>query len=239
MREALARGACGAGHGRRTHRGGGARPGRRRRRPRPQPPRGRRRPTAHAEVVALREAAAARGEWRLDGCTLVVTLEPCTMCAGAIVLSRVDRLVFGGVRRQGRRRRARCGTSCATGGSTTGPRWSAACSPRSRRRCCTDFFAARPPGPEPISGPPSGSGTLVRGGVSERPKEHASKACVGASPPWVQIPPPPPRQHPTTWSSPNRQEDAPQGAPSCRSACGPVPASRRRRRRGEQVSASE
>jgi tRNA(adenine34) deaminase len=52
-------------------------------------------PTAHAEVVALREAATARGEWRLDGCTLVVTLEPCTMCAGAIVLSRVDRLVLG------------------------------------------------------------------------------------------------------------------------------------------------
>jgi len=52
-------------------------------------------PTAHAEVVALREAARVRGEWRLDGCTLVVTLEPCTMCAGAIVLSRVERLVFG------------------------------------------------------------------------------------------------------------------------------------------------
>ncbi len=52
-------------------------------------------PTAHAEVVALREAAAARGEWRLEGCTLVVTLEPCTMCAGASVLARVDRLVFG------------------------------------------------------------------------------------------------------------------------------------------------
>jgi tRNA(adenine34) deaminase len=52
-------------------------------------------PTAHAEVVALREAARRRGEWRLDGCTLVVTLEPCTMCAGAVVLSRVDRLVFG------------------------------------------------------------------------------------------------------------------------------------------------
>ena len=52
-------------------------------------------PTAHAEVVALRHAAAARGEWRLAGCTLVVTLEPCTMCAGAVVLSRVDRLVFG------------------------------------------------------------------------------------------------------------------------------------------------
>ncbi len=52
-------------------------------------------PTGHAEVVALREAARARGEWRLDGCTLVVTLEPCTMCAGAAVLSRVDRVVFG------------------------------------------------------------------------------------------------------------------------------------------------
>ena len=52
-------------------------------------------PTGHAEVVALREAAADRGGWRLDGCTLVVTLEPCTMCAGAAVLARVDRVVFG------------------------------------------------------------------------------------------------------------------------------------------------
>ncbi len=52
-------------------------------------------PTGHAEVVALREAGAARGEWRLVGCTLVVTLEPCTMCAGAIGLARLDRLVFG------------------------------------------------------------------------------------------------------------------------------------------------
>ncbi|GAB4064871.1 tRNA adenosine(34) deaminase TadA [Angustibacter speluncae] len=52
-------------------------------------------PTAHAEVLALRAAAAARGGWRLDGCTLVVTLEPCTMCAGAAVLARVDRLVLG------------------------------------------------------------------------------------------------------------------------------------------------
>ena len=52
-------------------------------------------PTGHAEVVALREAALAVGEWRLDGCTLVVTLEPCTMCAGAIVLARVATLVFG------------------------------------------------------------------------------------------------------------------------------------------------
>ena len=52
-------------------------------------------PTGHAEVVAIREAAAAVGEWRLEGCTLVVTLEPCTMCAGAIVAARLDRLVFG------------------------------------------------------------------------------------------------------------------------------------------------
>jgi tRNA(adenine34) deaminase len=52
-------------------------------------------PTGHAEVVALRAAAAGVGEWRLSGCTLVVTLEPCTMCAGAAVLARVDRVVFG------------------------------------------------------------------------------------------------------------------------------------------------
>ncbi|HET6627114.1 MAG TPA: tRNA adenosine(34) deaminase TadA [Nocardioidaceae bacterium] len=52
-------------------------------------------PTAHAEVVALRAASVSWGQWRLQGCTLVVTLEPCTMCAGAIVLSRVSRLVFG------------------------------------------------------------------------------------------------------------------------------------------------
>jgi tRNA(adenine34) deaminase len=52
-------------------------------------------PTAHAEVMAIREAARAVGEWRLTGCTLVVTLEPCTMCAGAIVLSRLTRVVYG------------------------------------------------------------------------------------------------------------------------------------------------
>ncbi|WP_369052839.1 nucleoside deaminase [Kineococcus terrestris] len=52
-------------------------------------------PTAHAEVLALRAAARSRGGWRLDGCTLVVTLEPCVMCAGATVLARVERLVLG------------------------------------------------------------------------------------------------------------------------------------------------
>ena len=52
-------------------------------------------PTAHAEIVAIRAAAAARGSWRLDDVTLVVTLEPCTMCAGAILQARIPRVVFG------------------------------------------------------------------------------------------------------------------------------------------------
>jgi tRNA(adenine34) deaminase len=52
-------------------------------------------PTAHAEIVAMREAARALGDWRLDGCDLWVTLEPCAMCAGAITLARVARLYFG------------------------------------------------------------------------------------------------------------------------------------------------
>jgi tRNA(adenine34) deaminase len=52
-------------------------------------------PTAHAEIIALTQAAAARQSWRLNGCTMYVTLEPCPMCAGALVLSRMDRLVYG------------------------------------------------------------------------------------------------------------------------------------------------
>ena len=52
-------------------------------------------PTAHAEVLALREASDISDSWRLDGCTMYVTLEPCAMCAGAIVLARLDRVVFG------------------------------------------------------------------------------------------------------------------------------------------------
>jgi tRNA(adenine34) deaminase len=54
-------------------------------------------PTAHAEILALRAAAARLGTWRLTGCTLVVTLEPCTMCAGAVVLARVERVVYGAI----------------------------------------------------------------------------------------------------------------------------------------------
>lgn len=52
-------------------------------------------PTAHAEVLVLRDASARAGSWRLDGCTLYVTLEPCAMCAGAVVLARIGRVVFG------------------------------------------------------------------------------------------------------------------------------------------------
>lgn len=52
-------------------------------------------PTAHAEIIALRQAARTVGSWRLDGCHLYVTLEPCVMCAGALVLARLERLVFG------------------------------------------------------------------------------------------------------------------------------------------------
>lgn len=52
-------------------------------------------PTAHAEIIALTQAAAFMENWRLNGCTIYVTLEPCPMCAGALVLSRMDRLVFG------------------------------------------------------------------------------------------------------------------------------------------------
>jgi len=54
-------------------------------------------PTAHAEILALRQAATRLGEWRLTGCSLVVTLEPCTMCAGAAVLARVERIVYGAI----------------------------------------------------------------------------------------------------------------------------------------------
>ncbi|HTP15858.1 MAG TPA: nucleoside deaminase [Streptosporangiaceae bacterium] len=52
-------------------------------------------PTAHAEILALRAAAGAIGRWRLDGCTLIVTIEPCTMCAGAVTSARLRRLVYG------------------------------------------------------------------------------------------------------------------------------------------------
>jgi len=99
-------------------------------------------PTAHAEVLALREAARARGEWRLEGCTLVVTLEPCVMCAGAVVAARVPRLVLG---------------AWDTKAGATGSAWDLVRDPRQNHfvevragvrgeeceRLLTDFFASR------------------------------------------------------------------------------------------------
>ena len=143
-------------------------------------------PTGHAEVLALRAAASTVGTWRLDGCTLVVTLEPCTMCAGAVVLARVERLVFGAWNEEM---------------GAVGTLWDVV---RDRRlnhrpevvagvlaeecgRLVQEFFAGHRDRTAPRP-----SGNLCGGGVSERPKEHASKACEGATPPWVQIPPPPP-----------------------------------------------
>ena len=52
-------------------------------------------PTAHAEITAMREAAAGLGDWRLEGCALVVTLEPCPMCAGAAIMARIDAIIYG------------------------------------------------------------------------------------------------------------------------------------------------
>ena len=76
-------------------------------------------PTAHAEVLALRGAAASLGDWRLKGHRLYVTLEPCAMCAGAIVLSRVAAVVFRGPAIRKRACAARSRTSSRTRGSTT------------------------------------------------------------------------------------------------------------------------
>ena len=107
-------------------------------------------PTAHAEVLALREASGKLGGWRLDGAVLYVTLEPCAMCAGAIVLARVPRVIFAtSTPRPGRR--AACSTCWASPGSTTA-RWSpAACSPRRLRTCCA-------PSSRPVAELPAATG---------------------------------------------------------------------------------
>lgn len=92
-------------------------------------------PTAHAEVLALRAAAQVYGDgWRLEGATLAVTLEPCTMCAGALVLSRVSRVVFGAWEPK-RAPSGRCGTWCAIGASRTVRKCAVVCSKPSARPC--------------------------------------------------------------------------------------------------------
>ena len=140
-------------------------------------------PLAHAELFAIREAAKAVGGWRLIGCTLYVTLEPCAMCAGALVNSRIDRLVFGA-------HDPKAGFCGSLGNLVQDPRLNhrlemtggvleAECGEQLReffRGCARvgifDQFA--------------------NGEVSEWPKEHAWKACVGGTLPWVRIPPSPP-----------------------------------------------
>ncbi len=126
-------------------------------------------PTAHAEVLAIRAAARHVGEWRLTGCTLVVTLEPCTMCAGAIVLSRLDRLVFAAYDEKA---------------GAVGSLWDVVRDRRLNHRPeviggvmadeagarLRDFFTG------------TGLDSLCGGGVSERPKERASKAREGYPP---------------------------------------------------------
>ena len=98
-------------------------------------------PTAHAEIVALRAAAAALGNYRLTGCTLYVTLEPCAMCAGAMIHARIDRLVFAAADPKA----GACGSvlQCSTTrSSTTRCRWSRESARRSRRSCCGVSFAS-------------------------------------------------------------------------------------------------
>ena len=93
-------------------------------------------PTGHAEIVALRAAGDALGSWRLDGCTLVVTLEPCTMCAGALVLARVSRASSSvpGTPRPGAAGSVR--DVVRDSASTTGSRSSAGSWRPSAARCC-------------------------------------------------------------------------------------------------------
>ena len=98
-------------------------------------------PTAHAEIVALRAAAAALGNYRLNGCTLYVTLEPCAMCAGAMIHARLDRLVFAAADPKAGAA-GRCFRCSIIRSSTTRCRWSREFLPRSRRSCCGVSFAS-------------------------------------------------------------------------------------------------
>jgi tRNA(adenine34) deaminase len=122
-------------------------------------------PTAHAELIALREGARALGTWRLDDCTLYVTLEPCTMCAGALVLARLGRLVFGADDPKAGAV-GRSTTYPATLASTTGSRSCAASRRRPAARYCVSSSAPAAPErlapPERIREPPNGPSALAR-----------------------------------------------------------------------------
>ena len=160
-------------------------------------------PTAHAEVLALRAAAAALGELAADGCTLVVTLEPCTMCAGAIVLARVDRVVFGAWDAKAGAvgslwdvvRDRRLNHRPEVVGGVLEDECAALLERSSPHRRLT--LTARPVVEWPRCGRDSG----CRGGdpVSSAPavacpsgRRSTPRKRVRCNPPWVQIPPPPP-----------------------------------------------
>ena len=138
-------------------------------------------PTAHAELLAMRDAAAAVGRWRLDDCTLVVTLEPCVMCAGAVVNARIGQLVFGATTRRPAPSAAST-TSLPTPGSTTACRSSAASGQRSAATCCgrSSPNGDEHPNPRPLASP--------TGRMPERTNGTASKAVevlrasVGSNP---------------------------------------------------------
>ena len=128
-------------------------------------------PTAHAEILALRQAAARVGSWRLLGCTLYVTLEPCAMCAGASVLARLERLVFGALD-------PKAGFAGSVGDLARDERLNHRVEVTSgvaaveASRLLRDFFAERRPGPESavdpsIQSPTVGSPRLAEGGGLE------------------------------------------------------------------------
>ena len=93
-------------------------------------------PTAHAELIALREAARALGSWRVLDAVMYVTLEPCAMCAGAIVLARVPRVVFGAADPKAGAAGSVLNVLGRAASSTTAPRSSRGCWPRSAPTCC-------------------------------------------------------------------------------------------------------
>ena len=144
-------------------------------------------PLAHAEILAIRQAARRMGGWRLSGCTMYVTLEPCAMCAGALVNSRVERLVYGAADPKA----GYCGT---LGNLVQDPRLNhrlevtAGVLEGESAALLRGFFAS-------LRRLPLGGNVLWKdlGEVSEWLKEHAWKACVGETLPWVRIPPSPPR----------------------------------------------
>ena len=162
-------------------------------------------PTAHAEVLALRDAATALGRWRLDDCLMVVTLEPCPMCAGALWAARIAGVVQGAANPDAGALGSLT-TWARTPDSTTSSRWRAGCGPRRPPALLQAFFSAagapEPAAPErgarPVGRPvpdgpePARPATVVGGELPERTNGTVSKTVEVARPPRVRIPHSPP-----------------------------------------------